>query len=113
QSLWVDYTRCDREGTFDEVRDAQRGVDRTLVDWLDGSVDIDAECRIQRRDRVQVDTRANVLLHLFEHQLHHRGQVHAMLSGTDVKPPQLDEFFLADELPLREAELRELGLPVR
>ena len=36
-----------------------------------------------------------VLLHLFQHQIHHRGQVHAMLAGTGVKPPQLDEFFLA------------------
>jgi hypothetical protein len=36
-----------------------------------------------------------------------------MLSGTRIKPPQLDEFFLAEELPLREAELKELGLPLR
>ncbi|HEY4118899.1 MAG TPA: hypothetical protein VGM56_13630 [Byssovorax sp.] len=41
-----------------------------------------------------------------------RGQVQAMLSGTNVKPPQLDEFFLREELPLREADLRELGLPL-
>ncbi len=37
----------------------------------------------------------------------------AMLAGTRVKPPQLDEFFLHQDLSLREAELRELGLPVR
>ena len=36
----------------------------------------------------------DLLAHLFIHQIHHRGQVHAMLSGTSVKPPQLDEFFL-------------------
>ena len=35
-----------------------------------------------------------LLLHLFQHQIHHRGQVHAMLSGTSVPPPQLDDFFL-------------------
>jgi uncharacterized damage-inducible protein DinB len=50
-----------------------------------------------------------LLAHLFEHAIHHRGQVHAMLAGTPVKPPQLDEFFCANEAPLREAELRELG----
>jgi hypothetical protein len=33
-----------------------------------------------------------------------------MLSATSVAPPQLDEFFLADEAPLRVAELAELGL---
>jgi uncharacterized damage-inducible protein DinB len=54
-----------------------------------------------------------VLMHLHVHQIHHRGQVHAMLAGTPVKPPQLDEFFMREELPLREAELRELGLPIR
>ena len=52
-------------------------------------------------------------MHLFQHQIHHRGQVHAMLAGTPVKPPQLDEFFMAEEAPLRESELRDLGLPVR
>ncbi len=35
-----------------------------------------------------------VLAHLFQHQIHHRGQAHAMLAGTPVPPPQLDEFFL-------------------
>ena len=32
-----------------------------------------------------------------------------MLSGTAVKPPQLDEFFCANEAPLRAAELADLG----
>ena len=33
-----------------------------------------------------------------------------MLAGTTVKPPQLDEFFCANEAHLRAAELAELGL---
>jgi hypothetical protein len=33
-----------------------------------------------------------------------------MLAGTAVKPPQLDEFFLAEEAPLRAEELAALGL---
>jgi uncharacterized damage-inducible protein DinB len=51
-----------------------------------------------------------VLAHLFQHDIHHRGQVHAMLAGTRVAPPQLDEFFLAQDAPLRAAELEALGL---
>ena len=35
-----------------------------------------------------------------------------MLAGTPVKPPQLDEFFLREELSLRRRELEELGLPL-
>lgn len=47
----------------------------------------------------------------FQHQIHHRGQVHAMLSATGVKPPQLDEFFPSDpaEQALRAQDLAELG----
>jgi hypothetical protein len=36
-----------------------------------------------------------------------------MLAGTKVKPPQLDEFFMSDDLALRKGELAELGLPIR
>ena len=52
----------------------------------------------------------SILEHLFQHQTHHRGQAHAMLAGTRVKPPQLDEFFLAGEQHLRRDELLALGL---
>ena len=55
---------------------------------------------------------AAILEHLFQHQIHHRGQAHAMLAGTAVKPPQLDEFFLAGEEHLRRDELLALGLSV-
>ena len=53
--------------------------------------------------------RTSLLLHLFQHQVHHRGQAHAMLSATRVAPPQLDEFFSIGEAPLREAEFAALG----
>ena len=41
--------------------------------------------------------------------IHHRGQMHAMLSATEIRPPQLDEFFAAEEAPLRAVEFSELG----
>lgn len=41
------------------------------------------------------ETIGDLLLHLFQHQIHHRGQIHDMLSATPVAPPQLDEYFLA------------------
>nr|WP_314583703.1 DinB family protein [uncultured Pseudomonas sp.] len=44
------------------------------------------------------------------HQLHHRGQAHALLLASGVAPPQLDEFFLAQDEPLRRAELAALGI---
>jgi uncharacterized damage-inducible protein DinB len=97
------------------LREAQRAVDRKLVALVEGMAgegDLDAEVTLERPDHAQIERAGDVLLHLFEHQIHHRGQVHAMLAGTTVKPPQLDEFFLREELPRRQRELEELGLPL-
>jgi uncharacterized damage-inducible protein DinB len=94
---------------------AQREADMRLVAFTNGLKSEDAlhtEVRLERRDRVQVEDVGDVLMHLNVHQIHHRGQIHAMLAGTPVPPPQLDEFFMREELPLREEELRELGLPL-
>jgi uncharacterized damage-inducible protein DinB len=38
-----------------------------------------------------------VLSHMFNHQTHHRGQAHALLSQTAVKPPPLDLIFFLRE----------------
>lgn len=37
------------------------------------------------------------LAHFFNHQTHHRGQAHAMLSGTAVSPPPLDLLYFLSE----------------
>jgi uncharacterized damage-inducible protein DinB len=89
---------------------AQREVDRRLIALCAGLTDLSPHVSIQRADHVQREPLVQVLAHLFQHQIHHRGQAHAMLAGTAVKPPQLDEFFLAEEAPLRAEELATLGL---
>ena len=40
-----------------------------------------------------------VLSHLFNHQTHHRGQVHGLLSQTAVAPPPLDLMHYLREVP--------------
>jgi uncharacterized damage-inducible protein DinB len=100
---------------IEPLRAAQRETDARLVAFVEtlrAPADLDKTVNLDRADHVQVEPAGLVLLHLFEHQIHHRGQVHAMLAGTPVKPPQLDEFFLREELPLRKRELEELGLPL-
>ena len=77
--------------------------------------DLDRPVRLDRGARgVDVETVGTVLPHLFVHQIHHRGQAHAMLAGTSVPPPQLDEFFLLSETGHREHDIaefqREIGL---
>jgi uncharacterized damage-inducible protein DinB len=99
-----DFVDLDRE---------QRAVDRRLIAYCDVLTDvgIGAMVAMDRRTRVQEEPAGRVLLHLFEHDIHHRGQVHAMLAGTRIAPPQLDEFFLGDEKEqaLRSADFAALG----
>lgn len=90
---------------------AQRAMDKRLIavcDALTGEL-LDGIVRVNRGARVQTERRDRLLMHLFQHQIHHRGQAHAMLSGTAVKPPQLDEFFSIAEAPLRAEEFAALG----
>lgn len=98
--------------TCAEILAAQHAVDRRLVTLCRGLDDtqLDGQVALPRRAGVQYETVTRVLGHLFEHQIHHRGQAHAMLAGTSVPPPQLDEFFCANEAHLRAAELAEIGL---
>jgi uncharacterized damage-inducible protein DinB len=94
-----------------ELSRAQASMDRRLIELCNALTPaaLDAEARIHRGSHVQVERRDRLLMHLFQHQIHHRGQAHAMLSGTRVEPPQLDEFFSAAEAPLRAPEFAELG----
>ena len=91
---------------------AQRAVDRRLLDLTRSLTDaqLASAVTILRRTGPQVDSVTRILAHLFQHQIHHRGQVHAMLAGTPVAPPPLDELFCAGDAPLRARELAELGL---
>ncbi len=105
---WADRLPC---RTVAELRAAQAAVDRRLIAWCEAlsEAGVDRIIQVHRGDRVQTERADRLLLHLFQHQIHHRGQAHAMLSGTPEPPPQLDEFFSVAEAPLRAAEFIELG----
>ncbi|CAN5920019.1 hypothetical protein BH11PSE3_BH11PSE3_29270 [soil metagenome] len=93
--------------------EAQRASDRRLVDFCarQSEASLAEGLILPRPNRTPPPSSvASILEHLFQHQTHHRGQAHAMLSSTSVKPPQLDEFFLAGEGHLRRDELALLGL---
>ena len=95
------------------LRAAQSEVDRRLiavVEALGGAAGLSRVVAVHRGDRVQRERMDRLLLHLFQHDIHHRGQAHAMLSGTSAAPPpQLDEFFSAGEAPLRAGDFAALG----
>ena len=75
----------------------QERADARLVAFCEGLEpgDLARQVETDRGDEGRVPERIeHMLAHLFQHQIHHRGQAHAMLSETSVAPPQLDEFFL-------------------
>jgi len=105
---WAEREPC---ATVAGLQREQSAVDRRLIAVCEALTEasLGMDVRINRDTRVQTERRDRLLLHLFQHQIHHRGQAHAMLSGTSVKPPQLDEFYSAAEAPLRAREFATLG----
>lgn len=106
----------DRFTEFDEpakLAEAQMEVDRRLIAFCDRltAADLDRRVVSDRGEEGKIPERiGDLLAHLFLHDIHHRGQVHAMLSGASVAPPQLDEFFLDYDLRLRREEVKRLRL---
>lgn len=106
----------DRWTDFDDparLAEAQAACDRDYLAFcttLQAS-DLDRRVSTDRGEDGTVPERiGDLLAHIFMHEIHHRGQVHAMLSGTSIKPPQLDEYFLDFDLKLRRDEVKRLGL---
>jgi len=109
-SVFDDFVPFDHAA---KLAQAQAAFDLRLLDFCKhlSSGDLDRRVITDRREDGMIPERiGDLLAHLFIHQIHHRGQVHAMLSGTSVKPPQLDEFFLDYDLKLRREEVARLGL---
>jgi len=108
-------SRYDRYAPHDELApyaSAQDVSDRRLIAFCDrlDAAGVNAEVTMDRGEgRVQRDLAGHVLQHLFMHQTHHRGQVHSMLSGTAVRPPQLDEFLMPSDAQFRVSDMAALG----
>lgn len=106
---WHHFVPCQSLADWDAAQQAcdQRLI--TLVRALDAATCARSVHMPRGGGRVQTDAVAAVLAHLFMHQTHHRGQVHAMLSGTAVAPPQLDEFMMPSEAHLRGPDMAAAG----
>ena len=94
------------------LAERQRVSDERLIAFC-GRLDAPGCDAVVLMDRshgnIQRDLVCHVLSHLFMHQTHHRGQAHAMLAGTAVAPPQLDEFLMPSDAPWRVADMAVLG----
>ncbi len=109
ESSYRRFAPHDELGPYVSAQDAS---DTKLVAFCDKLDDAGANAvvhMLHTPDPTKSDLACLVLNHLFMHQAHHRGQVHSMLSGTHVKPPQLDEFILRVDEPFRVMEMSALG----
>ena len=97
--------------TLAELAQAQARCDERFIRLMESlsAGQLDHVIDMDRGDHVQRERRVHVIAHLLNHQVHHRGQVHAMLAGTSIVPPQLDEFLMPSEAHLRIADVSALG----
>ncbi len=90
------YTELDAvlHDEFQLLHAARMAEDERIVQWIDGLSDDQLTGPFSYRTLSNPtdisQPLAPALAHFFNHQTHHRGQVHALLSGLDIDPPSLD-----------------------
>ena len=78
---------------FDALRGAREQEDARIEVFAAGLTDLFLECTVRyvnHEGRLFEDPLPMLVAHFFNHQTHHRGQVHDLLSQTDIEPPSLD-----------------------
>jgi uncharacterized damage-inducible protein DinB len=85
---------------WEELKSARAGFDRTFIDWAD-TVDpswlaADQTYYSNAIERELTKPRWVLVTHLFNHQTHHRGQVHCMLTQAGGKPSDTDLPFMPE-----------------
>ena len=83
-----------------ELKAARAEFDRTFIDWAD-TIDpswlaADQTYYSNAIERELTKPRWVLVTHLFNHQTHHRGQVHCMLTQAGGKPSDTDLPFMPD-----------------
>ena len=79
--------------TFVALREAREAEDVVFGDYVHGLSEEDLQRPIGYRTLAgdpHADAQTELLTHIFNHQTHHRGQAHDLLTATDVAPPSLD-----------------------
>lgn len=87
------YDRPDIEDVG-KLAGAQAEADMRLAMFCRGEIDLVRAVDVERKDLMTQEKIGAILPHLFQHQVHHRGQAHVQIGEAGIAPPQLDDFFL-------------------
>ena len=83
-----------------DLTDRRSATDARFITWADGlsqdQIDGDLEWYSGTLKRGMTSPRALCLMQVFNHQTHHRGQVHAMLTAAGASPEDTDIPFMPD-----------------
>ena len=116
--LWADHLWLNRLGDFDppardgvpqsvamhddwpQLNAARRATDQTIIDWAASMRQSDLDGNFTwwsgGVDGDMSKPRGLLVTHMFNHQTHHRGQVHAMLTAAGEKPDDTDIPFMPE-----------------
>ena len=78
---------------FDELREARIAEDERIEAFASGLAEEFLASTITYRNNsgnIHTDPVNLLMAHFFNHQTHHRGQIHDMLTQTELAPPVLD-----------------------
>ena len=109
--IWLARFRGEAVPTYDlsqilyedraELAEARQELDREIVAFVAGldeaRIAADLTYRMVTRDAEVTQSMAPALAHFFNHQTHHRGQVHALLTRLAGRAPALDLVYFQRE----------------
>ncbi|MEM1306141.1 MAG: DinB family protein [Pseudomonadota bacterium] len=85
---------------WDDYRRERAATDQALLDWsaqlIADHLDGDLTWYSGSAGREITRPKAVLVMHMFNHQAHHRGQVHAMLTAAGATPEATDIAFMPD-----------------
>lgn len=88
-------------GEWPEYKTKRTITDARIIRWADHLSDGDLEGDLSwysgALQREVTKPAAICIMHLFNHQTHHRGQVHAMLTASGARPGDTDLFIMPEE----------------
>ncbi len=85
---------------WSELRDAREEFDQSMFQWANNIEENWLQCELTWKSVALNRSFTNqawlLVVHMFNHQTHHRGQIHAMLTSAGVQPDNTDLPFMPD-----------------